>query len=286
VQSYELLGRKWDYVNSVEELVRERSLAVYAKCDAGARSRAIEDSLLFPCLRHLGFSPVSDSLVQDKVNQAVDQAVEYFAVKWWTPDVVNEDAFRAIGIRNVDAIPRMVEDVFRSIDKARVDRKLVWYDAFTSALFLGALAARWDDIARICSWFTETSIEPEYTAGMLEDQYQQMFVYIGCSLNPCPPPGMDELLAEIKKCRLKRPRLLCATWEAIQSRDQRAFDKAFIQSVDHFLSKPGEGQLYKWVDTHRSALLMIGEHHGLECPTLTERQRAAIVTRESAGMLT
>jgi hypothetical protein len=107
-------------------------------------------------------------------------------------------------------------------------------------LFLAALVNRWDELAQIGSWFDAT-IEPEYQAGQCEDEYMLLFVCIAGSLSPQPMKGASRLMARVKKCRAKRPRLLCAAWEAANASDQPAFNKAFPETVQQFLSKPEGG---------------------------------------------
>jgi hypothetical protein len=234
----------------------------------------------FPCARHLGYRPIEDELVRRKTSAAVDQAVRYFSPEWWKS--LGPEDFEREGIlehANMYAAGNPL------CDKMHPQRKLEWYEPFTAGLFHCGLAGRFMDIERIATWFDDPSIEPEYTAGTLEDEYQLMFIYIGSRLNPNSSGGFDALLERVKKCRLKRPRLLCALWESIERHDQRAFDKALCDNLNRFLAKPDVGQCYAYVDTHSSALSMIAQHRGLTLPDLTPVQRAALVTPESAGMV-
>ncbi len=96
--------------------------------------------------------------------------------------------------------------------------------------------------------------------------------------------GSAELLAKVKKVRTKRPRLLCAAWEAAQGADQSAFNKAFEQTVNHFLSKPEDGQVYDWLALHQSSVWFIAERRGLKFPRLPEKLEAAVITRQSVGL--
>lgn len=169
------------------------------------------------------------------------------------------------------------------MDKSYPERELKWYKAFKFVLFLGGLAGRWDDLAGIGSWFDAT-IGPEYQAGMLEDEYMLLLVYIAGGLAPEPMAGADQLLARVKKCRTKRPRLLCAAWEAADAADQAAFDKAFPETVKHFLSKLEEGRVCDWVAVDQSSVWLIAERGGLKLAPLPDKL-AAVVTRESAGMV-
>ena len=189
--------------------------------------------------------------------------MEYFFGDWWSDD-------------EYDA---------RAIDKSRADRELHWFGVLPNALLLGGLTGRWDDVAKICSWFDE-SIEMEYQAGLLEDQYMQVFLCIASSLRPQPMPGVDEMVAKVKKCRTKRPRLLCAAWEAAIARDQRAFNKAMKDSVQHFLKVDAQDvpNVCFWVALAPSIVWLIGERNGLVFPTLPEQLDAAVVRRQTIGL--
>lgn len=286
MKNYELLDRKWMSFMSPEELVQKETSARYADFNAGACSRGIAQAQFFPCFHHLGFGPISAALVRQKVQAAVDQSVRYFTTKWWTTDVVNPEAYRGAGFTDPAVIESAIQECLRNIDKSRSDRELIWLDAFTSAMFCCGLTGRWEELKRICTWFDAT-IEPGYSAGTIEDEYQLALVYIACSMNPDhAPPGREGLLEKVKKSRLKRPRNLIAIWEAIASQDQKGFSKAFSEGVNHFLAKTeSTGELFRWVDTVRSALLLLAQQHGLQTPDLSDQQQAAIVTPASAGML-
>jgi len=119
---------------------------------------------------------------------------------------------------------------------------------------------------------------------LIEDEYFQLYICIAGSLSPEPMEGADELLAKVKKCRLKRPRLLCAAWEAATAADQAAFDKAFPATVKHFVSKlPGAKIFDEWVALDQSIIWLIAEHRGLTFPSMPEKCVAAVVTRQSLG---
>lgn len=135
----------------------------------------------------------------------------------------------------------------------------------------------------MCSWFDAT-VEPEYQAGQIEDEYQFLFICIAGSLASPPMEGTGELLTKVRKCRTKRPRLLCAAWEAAMAGDQSAFNAAFKDSVSNFVSKPEGGQISSWLARHQSVVWFIGERHGLQFPPLSDRLRAAVMTRQSVGL--
>ncbi len=279
-KNYELLNLKWEYMWPVPETIisfREQDRQFSAMPSYRAKLKRLKQKLFFPALRHLEFGPIDVADVRFQCDEGVDLAVEYFAGRWWYPEIASQLSF------SEGELKAFCDVESRALDKNRRDRKLEWFDALTCGLFLGGLTGRWDDIATICSWFDAT-IEPEYKAGQLEDEYMQLFICIAGSLSPQPMTGMTELLAKVKKCRTKRPKLLCAAWEAANAGDQAAFDKAFKETVTHFLSKREGGQIQHWVATHQSIVWIIAERRGLKFPSLPEKLQAAIVTRQSAGL--
>lgn len=286
-KNHELLGRKWDYMHPLPELLedlRSEDKKFSNVPNVGPRLGHISNKLMFPVLYHLGFGPVSD--VRQEVEDGVDLALEYFDDVWWRPEGIDRlppEEIKRLRLDEPEIRTDAIERASRALDKSRSDRVLKWFEPLVHGLFLAGLVERWDDIGKICSWFDAT-IEPEYTAGELEDEYQQLFLCIAGSLSPEPMEGADELLAKVKKCRAKRPRLLCAAWEAASAADQAAFDKAFPETVKHFLSKPEDGQAYVWVAIHQSIVWLIAEHRGLTLPAMSDKLNAAVVTRQSAGI--
>jgi hypothetical protein len=226
-----------------------------------AREWEIRTPVRCAVLEHLGYGPI-ENLV-GRLNRGVDRAVEYYFGDWWRGDEYDS----------------------KCLDKSRADRELRWFDVLPHALLLGGLTGRWNDVAKICSWF-DASIEMEYQAGMLEDAYMQLFLCIASSLSPTPMPGVEAILANVKACRTKRPRLLCAVWEAALAKDQKAFNKALKDSVSHFLKSDAEDvpNVTFWVALHPSFIWLLAERNGLAFPELPEQIDAAIVRRQTIGL--
>jgi hypothetical protein len=212
-------------------------------------------------LEHLGYGPMQDLAMH--LNKGIDYCNEYYFGDWWVAD----------------------ESDARALDKSRPDRALRWFDVLPNALLLGGLTSRWEDVAKICSWFDAT-IEMEYQAGQIEDQYMQLFLCIASSLRPEPMHGVDQLVAKVKGCRTKRPKLLCSAWEAATAKDQKAFDKALKDSVNHFLKVDAQDVPNPsfWVALHPSIVWLIAERNGLQFPSLPEKLDAAVVRRQTIGL--
>lgn len=265
---FEILGKKLR--NSSEECQRNlaKSDATGEECIAPgkphqqfAREGLISRAVIYAALEHLGYGPIEN--LSHRLNQGVDRAIEYFFGDWWRAD----------------------ESDARALDKTRPDRALRWFDVLPNALLLGGLTGRWDDVAKICSWFDE-SIELEYRGGMNEDAYMLLFLCIASSLSPAPMPGAENILSAVKASRSKRPRLLRAVWEAALAKDQKAFDKALKDSVSHFLKVDAEDvpNPIFWVALHPSFIWLLAERNGLTFPELPEQIDAAIVRRQTIGL--
>ncbi|MHC4402972.1 MAG: hypothetical protein ACYTG0_25200 [Planctomycetota bacterium] len=216
---------------------------------------------MYAVLEHLGYGPIEDLTAHLK--RGVDRCLEYFFGDWWVGD----------------------EDDARALDKSRPDRELRWFGVLPKALLLGGLTGRWDDVSKICSWFDD-SIEVECQGGMMADEYMLMFLCIASSLSPEPMAKVDEMVAKVKACRSRRPRLLCALWEATLAKDQKAFNKGLKDSVDHFLKVDAEDvpNVNFWVAPHPSFIWLMAERAGLEFPELPERLDAAVVRRQTIGI--
>jgi hypothetical protein len=268
LQRSEILGKK------LRE-TRDKTLEILARDDARhaeatvpgrpqqqfARETYISTAVTFAVVEHLGFGPIEN--LAGRLNHAMDCSVEYFLGDWWRGDDYDS----------------------KCLDKSRPDRELRWFDVFPHALLLGGLTSRWDDVSKICSWF-DASIEMEYRGGMNEDAYMQMFLCIASQLSPTPMPGADAMLANVKASRTKRPKLLCAAWEAAVGKDQKAFNKALKDSVSHFLKVDAKDVPNPnfWVALHPSFVWLLAERNGLSFPDLPDQIDAAIVRRQTIGM--
>jgi hypothetical protein len=227
--------------------------AVHREVDIGA-------SLEYAVLEHLGYGPIKDLV--ERLNQGVNNALDYFFGDWWKRN-------------ECDA---------KALDKSRPDRALAWFGVLTKGLLLCGLTGRWDDAAKICSWFDE-SIEMEYPAGQVGDDYMALFLCVASNLRPQPIPGTEKILARVKACRDKRPRLVCAAWEAAVASDQKAFDKALKDAVDYFLKNDAyDGPVNYWVALDQSLVWLIAERNGLKFPKLPEKLDAALVRRQTIGL--
>jgi len=225
------------------------------------RALNVGDIVFCAVLNHLGYGPIER--IEFYLHRGVDRSIEYFFGDWWTHDAADA----------------------RALDKSRPDRNLRWFGVLPNAMLLGGLTGRWDDVAKICSWFDAT-IQAEYQAGQIEDEYMQLFLCIASDLSPEPMPGIDEVLTKVKACRRRRPKLLCAAWEAAVARDQKAFDKALKASVSHFLKVDAQNvpNVSFWVALHQSIVWLIAERNGLTFPELPEQVDAAVVRRQTIGL--
>ena len=255
-----------------------------ASPNATQRAHAIKSIFNLVAFQHLGFGEVPG--IRERVEMGIDLSVDYFGGDWWTPDGINrlepekKSKFR---LDDPKQLENTVERNARALNKSHPERELEWYSALRGGLFFGGLSERWEDVMRICSWFDAT-IEPEYSAGTIENQLFQLYICIAGSLSPEPMEGADQLLQQVKNCRLKRIRLLCAAWEAVIAADQAAFDKAFTETVKHFVANPSAITIaYEWVAMHQSIIWLIAEHRGLQFPAMSDKCRAAVVTPQSLG---
>lgn len=225
------------------------------------RSLRIGDMVNCAVLEHLGYGPIEG--LRKHLDNGVDYACEYFFGDWWRAD----------------------ESDAKALDKTRPDRRLRWFDVLPNALLLGALTQRWNDVSKICSWF-DASIELEYQAGQIEDEYMQLFLCIASNLAPQPMPGIESVFAKVKACRTKRVKLLCAAWEAAIAKDQKVFDKAFKESVSQFLKQDAENapNVSFWVALPQSTIWLIAERNDLKFPELPEQLDAAVVRRQTIGL--
>lgn len=228
-----------------------------------ARAVQMDAFVSYAVFEHLGYGPV-EGLV-DRLNTGVDRAVEYFFGDWWRGDA----------------------DDSRALDKTRPDRELAWLGVLPHALLLCGLTGRWEDAAKICSWF-EASIQMEYRFELNDYEYQWLYLCIVSSLRPEPLEGLDveSTLATLQRCRPKHPRLLGRVWEAVLAGDQKEFNHALKASVQHFL-KAGAQNVPNWnfwVARDESLMWLVAEKRGLRFPCLPERPDAAVVRRQTTGL--
>jgi hypothetical protein len=234
--------------------------ATAAYDEYSGRNQEIGELLDFAVLEHVGYGPIQD--LPGRLNHGVNCALEYFFGDWWKAN--EEDA--------------------KALDKSRPDRRLAWSEALMKGLLLCGLTGRWEDAAKLCSWCDE-SILADYQVVQLGDDYTALFVCIASDLRAQPIPGAQEVLARVKAWRDKRPRALCAAWEAAVARDQKAFDKAFKATVDYFLKNDADASgIQSWVALDQSLVWLIAERNGLKFPKLGEDLDAAVVRRQTIGL--
>lgn len=227
----------------------------------GTRGNAIANALFYAVLEHLGYGPIDR--LKTRIERGVDEAVDYFWGDWW----------------------RANDNDIRALDRSRPfrNRQLQWFWPLRDALLVGGLTGRWDDIARIASWFDATM---RYCAGSVEDEYVLLFLCIASDLRPQPIDQIERLRTKVRKCRARRPRLLSAAWDAAIARDQKVFDRAFKESVAHFLETEAEDvpNVTHWVARDQSIVWLVAERNGLQFPELPEKLDAAVVRRQTIGL--
>lgn len=268
LKPHEILGKKPYFSLEKYTQVLNREFATYPDWIAPgkpnqqiSREAHIDYTVNCAVLAHLGYGPIED--LAGRLNRGVDDSVEYFFGDWWRGD-------------EYDA---------RALDKSRPDRTLRWFDVLPNALLLGGLTDRWDDVAKICSWF-DASIQMEYRGGMNEDCDMLLYLCIASSLSSAPTAGTEDMLAHVRAGRARRPKLLCAAWEAALARDQKAFNKALKDSVSQFLKSDAKDVPNPnfWVAVRQSFVWLLAERNGLTYPELPEQIDAAIIRRQTIGL--
>ncbi|TWU44742.1 hypothetical protein Poly51_57910 [Rubripirellula tenax] len=286
MKKYEILKHKWVYEFShVLKRRREKSHENAYAPTVNHRSSAIQDKIVLVTLHHLQIGVVDD--LPKQAQTGVDLVVDYFCGDWWTKAALarlTEEQKTKYKLLDPQSLENCHLNNKTAVDRSKPSHSLRWYTELRCGLLLGGLTGRWDDVAKICAGFDAT-IPPEYCAGEIEDQMFQIMICIAGSLSPEPMDGADQLFEEAKKSRLKRPRLLCAAWEAVIAKDQAAFDKAFVDSVKHFVAKPVNSNIsYDIVALAQSIIWLIAEHRGLTLPEMSEKCLAAVLTRQSVGL--
>lgn len=270
MKRHQILGRELRETHDVTVSVLAREAALHQEQTAPGRPhqqfpRAVQmDAFVsYAVFEHLGYGPVDD--LSSRLHTGVDKAVEYFFGDWWRGD----------------------EDDARALDKSRPDRELAWLGVLPRALLLCGLTGRWDDAAKICSWFDE-SIQMEYRFELNDYEDQRLYLCIVSSLRPEPLDALnvEATLKGLRECRPKRPRLLAALWEAVQAREQKSFDKALKDSLRHFLKHGAQNvpNWNFWVALDESLMWLVAERNGLQFPTLPENLDAAVVRRQTIGL--
>lgn len=163
-----------------------------------------------------------------------------------------------------------------------------WFRVLSAGLLLGMLAARWDDVVRLCGW-PSANLIPEYSGmgGDLEDELAYFYVVVAGGLRAEPMEGIDLLAEKVRRCRKKRPRLLMKSWDAVLARDQANFNQAIMQSLEHFASirkDPKCGKLAEHLATHQSMVCLAAGHFGLSLPDLSPQIAYPLITCRSLGL--
>ena len=175
-------------------------------------------------------------------------------------------------------------------EKREKPRELQWYKAFSRGLILLLLSdERGERFDEFCCW-PWAELEPEY-AGMgddLEVEIAYMFIIIAAAFRSEPMEGFDELLDKMQKCRLRRPKLLLKSWEAVLAKDQKAFDQAMAKSIQHCIKSknkdPRSAMMEERLAFPQTAICLAAQRLGLSFPDLPRELANYIMTRESIGL--
>lgn len=162
-------------------------------------------------------------------------------------------------------------------------RDEVWYQPLRDGLMLGMLSARWEDVARFCSW-VRADLMAEY-CGPIDSRIPQLYVLIAGSLRGEPLEGSDELEASIAKSRTKRPRTLLKAWRAARDGDQAGFNSAMRLSLASFATKPplpaNDTYIGERIARAETAVCLAAMRLGLRFPEISDELAARVVTRKS-----
>lgn len=171
----------------------------------------------------------------------------------------------------------------------RRDKEVGWFEHFSRGLILGLLSGRREDVRRFCSW-PWAELVPDYS-GMgddLEDEVALMYLVLASGLRDEPMPGIEPVMAKIRRCRLKRPRLLLKLWEAAQAGEQVAFAEALIRSLEHFAAvprlDPADARIGDRLALPQTAISLAAGCRGLRVPALPPELSAFLITRRSLGL--
>ena len=220
MKRYQILKHDWAFdIDYVLPRLRQHSLEHGYAPTYKHRHSAIDDKMRLVSLHHLEIGAVDDLPEQAQVG--VDLVVDYFCGDWWTEAALarlTQEQKTKYKLRDSKRLHDCHQNNKVALDRSEPSHRLCWYTPLRAGLLLGGLTGRWDDVAKICSWF-DASIPPEYCAGEIEDQMFQLFICIAGILSPKAMDGIDQLFEGAKKSRLKRPRLLCASWEAVIAGD-------------------------------------------------------------------
>lgn len=149
---------------------------------------------------------------------------------------------------------------------------------------LGLMSARWDDLAKVCGW-VEVDLKHEYPEDY-EDELVSVYKSVAAGLRPEPMPGLDKIEKKIMKCRMLRPRLLFQAWNAAREGNQAEFDGFLEKSLRHFLDNvPPKPIPLRWVAMHPSVVCAAGRRLGMKRPDLPPELAAALMTRETLGLV-
>lgn len=227
----------------------------------GFRQSLILASLHYPVLEHLGYGPIEG--LRQRLDEGMDAAVDYFFGDWWRADP--EDA--------------------KVFGKPGLDHDWLRFDALPTAMLIGGLTGRWNDVENICTQFV-ADVSWRRLANQIDGQWPQLFQCMVSNLLPEPIPRIQSVLARVKSDGNKRTRLLCAAWEAAVAGDQKTFDKSLKESVRHFLKMDARDvpNTTYWVAQHQSLVWLIAERNGLQFPTLPAELDAAVIRRQTTGL--
>jgi hypothetical protein len=233
---------------------------------SGKRQQVSREWIIGYCVgnavaQHLEVLSIDD--FEFHVNTGVDRSLEYFLGDWWTKNETDRTY----------------------LDKNHPQRTLIWSAPYLNAAFLCGLSDRWEDLRRISDWVDET-VCPEMTFGAIEDEFMLFLIYVASTLRTSPLSTHDRLRQAIEQGRPRRPKLLLAAFQAAIDSNQRAFDKAILESVKNCEKQEVEDvpNFSYWVGVPQSFVVAVAEKRNLKVPHLPPNLDALLVRRSTLGL--
>lgn len=232
-------------------------------------------------LRHFESAALPDENVAEWFEKGAQVIVDYYWGDWWTAENVNAwmQGRNDVGENQKLILQAGIPDRSPTYTgKVRLRRERIAVD-----LLVTVFAGKLDAAARVADWF-DLRVQPKFSNGEVEEEYQLGMLYMLSRLRSTPIPGIDKVVQKIRKCRHERPKVFLDLIDAAFDGDQVAFSNSLPKSVELHFKKLDVRSALDLVAKEQSILAEIARKNGLTRPGIPEEFSPALMTPETIGL--
>jgi hypothetical protein len=269
-------GSSLDLLLSAERMLKDARTNSFVLSRAWACQAVLE----LCALKHFQFDS-TDEPIEQIAAEAIELGVDFYYGNWWTEEKVVEWSKKQGWEANDQ---RTTIEISRCSTVSDPSTLKPWRDTLSSLMLLCTMFGHDDQRARICDWFG-CNPKPEYTGLYFETEAAT--IVLASHLRTKLMDGVENLVKQISTCKrpyaLARLRLIRSCFDG----DQFTFSEVLPECLDLFYKSHKKKEpciMSDLIAVDESTVVLLALKRGLALPSLTEKQRWALMSAESVGI--